>query len=110
MITRIIACVSVTSVSILFGYTEVSSRIASFHGSLITCAILNLELIKAGRTLSGRHGGKGSLGVKGLDYQVKAFGGHPVGTQEPGSHWRKEATRRKPRLRWGRFGCIGQID
>lgn len=42
MITRIIACVGVTSGAILFGYTKVSSRIASLHGSLITCAILNL--------------------------------------------------------------------
>lgn len=73
MITHIIAYVRVTLVSILFGYTEFCSCIASFNGSLIT-GHLKLVAYKAGRTLSGKHSGKGSLGAKSFDCQVKASG------------------------------------
>lgn len=45
-----------------------------------------------------------------LDYQVKAFGGCPVGTWEPRSHWGREAAWPKPRFRRGHFGCGEQID
>ena len=61
------------------------------------------------RWSNGRHSGKGSLVVKGLDSQAKALRGHPVGTRKPVSHWRREAVRPRSGFKWGWFGDIGQI-
>lgn len=50
MITCIIACVRVTLVFVLFGYTKFCSCIASFHSSLIMCHLKHVAY-KSGEDL-----------------------------------------------------------
>lgn len=38
------------------------------------------------------------FGAEGAYLEVKTFGGHLLGPQEPGNHWRREAARPKPGL------------
>lgn len=64
MITRIIACVRVTLVCALFGYTKFCSRIASFHSSLIMCH-LKLVAYKSGEDLERGAQWKRQFEVKG---------------------------------------------
>lgn len=64
MITRIIACVRVTLVCVLFGYTKFCSRTASFHSSLIMCH-LKFVAYKSGEDLEREAQWKRQFGVKG---------------------------------------------
>lgn len=64
MITRIIACVKVTFVCVLFGYTKFCSRIASFYSSLIMCH-LKLVAYKSGGHFEREAQWKRQFDVKG---------------------------------------------
>lgn len=77
MITRIIACVRVTLVCALFGYTKFCSRIASFHSSLIMCH-LKLVAYKSGEDLEQEAQWKRQFGVKGAWLAGEGTGESPV--------------------------------
>lgn len=77
MITRIIACVRVTLVYVLFGYTKFCSCIASFHSSLIMCH-LKLVAYKSGEDLEREAQWKRQIGVMGARLAGEGTGRNPV--------------------------------